>query len=82
MYWLYDRILSAYEEQKTAIPKGDLIEVEYKDLVNDPLNQIAKVYKTLGIKGFETAKTDLIAYIDTQRFYKPNTEQFLKKKTQ
>lgn len=69
---IYENMYRKYFEEKELIPEGHLIEVRYEDVVKDPLGNIEKIYKELGIEGFEKAKPAIERYIESQKGYKPN----------
>ncbi len=53
MVEMYNRMYEKYFEEKKLIPKGNLVEVRYEDLKENPYDVIKKIYKELNIQGFE-----------------------------
>jgi hypothetical protein len=69
---IYENMYRKYFEEKDLIPEGHLVEVRYEDVIKKPLENVEKIYKELGIEGFERAKPAIEEYIETQKSYKPN----------
>ncbi len=69
---IYENMYKKYFEEKELIPEGQLIEVRYEDVVNNPLGNIEKIYHRLNIDGFEKAKPAIAKYIESVKGYKPN----------
>lgn len=69
---IYENMYRKYFEEKDLIPEGHLIEVRYEDVIRKPLENVEKIYKELGIEGFERAKPAIEEYIETQKSYRPN----------
>ena len=49
-----------------------MVEVRYEDVVKNPLKYVEKIYRELGLEGFEKAKPAIEKYIESQKNYKPN----------
>ena len=73
--------IANYEQQKTRIPTGNLIEVNYADLIADPFTQLLKVYQVLNLKGFEDQEEPLKQYIEAQKHLQVNTKTFYEVKS-
>lgn len=69
----YTRLMHSYFEQKEHIPKQNLIEIKYEDLVADPLKQVKKIYAHLQLSGLEEALPAMKTYLDQQASYKTNS---------
>lgn len=67
---LYMALLEKYDSTKYLIPKGDLIEVAYKGLIEEPLLTVANIYSQLGIKGFAKSQTAMEQFISEQKNHK------------
>eukprot|EP01105_Mastigella_eilhardi_P007485 TRINITY_DN18920_c0_g1_i1.p1 TRINITY_DN18920_c0_g1~~TRINITY_DN18920_c0_g1_i1.p1 ORF type:complete len:402 (-),score=74.00 TRINITY_DN18920_c0_g1_i1:37-1170(-) len=59
-------------KDRDLIPKGDLTEVGFEDLMHDPLPQLERMYKELGLKSFEETKQSFIDYVASQEAFVPN----------
>ena len=68
----YKRLMNGYFKQKGLIPKNNLIEIRYEDLVKSPLKQVEEIYKKLQLPGFKNAIPDLNRYLDRKKDYKTN----------
>ena len=68
----YTRIMEAFFEQKDKIPKDQLVELRYEDLIKDPLGQVKQIYTRLRLPGFEHAMPEMQKYLDRQAEYKTN----------
>ena len=68
----YTRIMESYFDQQKSIPENRFAEVRYEDLVSDPLGQVNKIYKKLGLSGLKSALPEMMKYLDKQKDYKTN----------
>jgi omega-hydroxy-beta-dihydromenaquinone-9 sulfotransferase len=75
----YVRLMNSYFEQKENIPKDKLIEIRYEDLIADPMKHVKKIYTTLKLPGFETAKPEIEKHLAQQAEYKTNKYSIDKK---
>ena len=66
----YNRLLHKYELDKKHIPKNNLIEVGYGELIKNPLKTVQKIYTMLRIPTFEPAKEAFQRFISAQKDYK------------
>lgn len=76
---IYKQLMSDYFEQKELIPSGNLIEVSFNDLEEDPMKILKKIYANLNIDNFDVASTNFEVYIDKLKSYKKN-KHIIKKK--
>ena len=70
--WVYDQMLQCYNEQKVLLDDHNLVEISYHDLVRDPMDSLAKIYRELQLPGFEEAGAGFEKYIGTQAGYRPD----------
>ncbi|WP_020469354.1 sulfotransferase family protein [Zavarzinella formosa] len=73
--YVFDRFLHffhRYEATKSLIPKGQLIEMRYEDLVEDPITQVESVYRQLSLGDFEAVRGRLQDYVKANAGYKRN----------
>jgi uncharacterized protein (UPF0297 family) len=70
--YAYQTTLKKYLQDRPLIPKGNLIEISYSDLEHQPIETLEKVYASLGLKGFESAKTIFTDYLSTTDDYEKN----------
>ncbi len=78
----YVRLMKRYFEDKDKIPKGQLVEVRYEDLIADPISQMQQIYSKLRLEGFEDSKKFMEQYLGRQREYKKNVHVIDKEKIQ
>lgn len=66
------RVMEKYLRDRTLIPGGNLVEVAYDDLENDPMGTIEHIYASLGLGGLETARPHIREYLDSVSGYRKN----------
>ena len=71
--WVYNQLLSQYDEQRKLIGKHNLVEVDYNVFIKNPLEEVERIYCSLQLDGFETAQDDFRKYILGQASYRPDT---------
>ncbi len=69
---VYDRMMSAYEEDAKLIDPERLVEMRYDALDDHPLASIERIYETLNLPGFEDAKPKFEAYLASVRNFEKN----------
>jgi hypothetical protein len=62
-----------YFETRSLIPEGNLVEIKYEDFIQHPLENVEKIYTTLGLKNFKTCKKIFSDYATTQKFFKASS---------
>ncbi len=72
----YVELYNAYQEQKHFIPKGNLFEVRFEDIEQNPRQMIERIYHDLNIPGWDNAKDHIEAYIASQKHYQKNEYQY------
>lgn len=75
----YKRLLNSYFEQKKLIPKQNLVEIRYEDLVKAPLKQVEKIYNNLKLSGLKDAIPEMNKYLERKKDYKVNVYKIDKK---
>lgn len=73
---IYKKLYDKYEADKHLIPEGNLIEVKFEDFEADALGMSQKIYETLGLPGWEEAKTAIAQYVGSKKGYKKNKYQY------
>lgn len=69
----YRQLLQKYEKDKIAIPKANLIEIDFVELTKQPLATIKKIYSHLQLFNFDNAIDNFNAFIESQQNYIPDT---------
>ncbi len=80
---LYRLLHEKYQEDKTAIPDGQLVEVKFEEFEKNKMKEMERIYKTLHIEGFEEYAPKMKAYLeelgDYQRKKHPIDKAFIEK---
>ena len=69
----YSELMERFLADSSLIPSGNLVEVRFEDLEEEPLIQLRRIYDELGIPGFAAAEPSFRSYIDSIVDYKKNT---------
>lgn len=70
--WRYRALYDAFLSDRELVPAGRLIEISYRQLVDQPLATLRSVYVTLGLPDFEPTRPALKAYLHSLRGYEKN----------
>lgn len=80
--WLEETVLETcqtmyarYEEDRALIPDGNLIEINYEALIENPRQILQEIYKTLGLGKFEAIETHVSKRLNETHSFKPRTTQ-------
>jgi omega-hydroxy-beta-dihydromenaquinone-9 sulfotransferase len=68
----FTQMYDGLEEGKKLIPPGRFCELRYEDLVDDPIGQLADVYRKLALGDFESARPHVAAYLAGLKGYETN----------
>ena len=68
----YEQAFKLYERDKLLIPQGNLHEICFEELEADPLGEMAKMYKGLGLSGFDGLKAAVEPQVESLRRYQKN----------
>jgi hypothetical protein len=63
---LYVRMVQKYITEREFIPKENLVEVCYEDFIDQPFEEIRKIYETLQLEGFRDNAPAFETYLRTQ----------------
>ncbi|WP_298863544.1 sulfotransferase [uncultured Gimesia sp.] len=69
---IYLRHLDVYEQDRKTVPEGQLHEVRFEDLEEDPVDELRKVYEQLNLPGFDDLVKNMQPYLQDQKSYKQN----------
>ncbi len=69
----FTRMYDAFEAQRECIPRGQLIEMRYEDLVAAPFESIQKIYEQLDLGNFESVKEPLTKRLENHSKYRTNS---------
>lgn len=76
---LYKNLMSDYLKQRELISKGNLIEVSFDDLQENPMDVLNYIYRDLNLSGFEAAESKFKTYLEIKKSYKKNTHKISKR---
>jgi hypothetical protein len=72
IFQLYKNLLNDYFEQKGCIPPGNLIEISFNQIEENPLPALKDIYRTLDIRNYEQAEPCFTKYLTSTKQYKKN----------
>jgi hypothetical protein len=64
---LYNRMFEKFFTEKLHIPNGNLVEIRYENLTENPIQEIEKIHQILELPGFEIYRDNIKKYIDTKQ---------------
>ncbi|MCD8177765.1 MAG: sulfotransferase [Tannerellaceae bacterium] len=73
---VYRRLFYKFEEQKSLIPEGNLIEVKFEDFEQNAFDMTQHIYQSLTLPGFEESKDQIESYLGKKKGYKKNKYQY------
>lgn len=65
--WIYKDLMTSYINDRQFIPEDNLIEVKYENFIQEPLENLAKIYAHLGIPNFEMNRDRFEAYFSKNK---------------
>ena len=68
----FNQLMKQFFADKSLIPSQNFVEVKYEDLEEAPMDQLQRVYETLGLPGYAEAAPAFQAYLDSITGYKKN----------
>ena len=69
---LFEKFITDYERDKNMLSAGQLIEVRFEDLEENPVAEVQKIYQSLNINDFEKAFANFNSYVEKHKHYKKN----------
>ena len=75
--WLFRETVQGYLKQRASIPEGKLVEIGYKELGGNPIKTLRSIYSGLEVEGWEMAKPEFEAYLNSIKGYRRNQFQDL-----
>ena len=73
---IYSKMMHSYFTESKLIPKGNLVEIKFEDLEEDPIFQLQRIYDALDLNGYEQAESKFLNYINSIQSYKKNKFNF------
>jgi LPS sulfotransferase NodH len=71
----FERMYAGFEDQRTRLPAGHVVDLAYEDLVADPIKHVERIYSTLALGDFEPLRSKLEAFVASQKDYQTNRHQ-------
>lgn len=68
----YEKTLNKYLECRSLIPKDQLIEVSYKDLDENPMDVLNKIYSELRLGDIDSVRPIISSYLESLNNFKKN----------
>ena len=72
----YPRMITALQTGSANLPNNSFAEIRFEDFEKQPLQELARVYETLGLEDFTQAKPQFEAYLNSLQGYQKNTYTF------
>jgi hypothetical protein len=69
---IYKMMMESYFDEKDLIPQGNLVEVRFEDLENQPLRVLKRIYDTFNIEGYKQNEERFKAYLESRKDYQKN----------
>jgi omega-hydroxy-beta-dihydromenaquinone-9 sulfotransferase len=68
----YRRLMERFFAVSAELPEGRLAEIRFETFEADPIGELERVYRALGLDGFAEAQPRFAAYIESVRNYRKN----------
>ena len=68
----YREMYEKFDRDRHLISENNLVEIKYEDFIQDPMEHMERIYKTLQLEGYEEAKPFFQEHVDSQKNYQPN----------
>ncbi len=69
---VYKKVMDNYEEQKSMVPDGNLMEIKFEDFEQYPIGILKEIYTQFLEEDYEPVKPYFKNYIKSQKKYKKN----------
>lgn len=81
IFYYFNTTMKKYLAERHLIPKGQLIEVGFDELDQNPYETVEKIYKELNIPNYDKAFPEIDQYLKSVKNYKKNKFRDIKPKT-
>jgi len=68
----YPRMMQSLLDDTAELPSHDYVEISYRDLDEQPLREIERLYEQLGLDGFDADQPAMQRYLESTRGYRKN----------
>jgi hypothetical protein len=65
----YAKITKRYLQEKDLVPPGQLVEIPYEDLIQQPMESMRKIYDTIQLDDFGYCENKMRSYVDSQKSF-------------
>ncbi|MCG8345322.1 MAG: sulfotransferase [Chlorobiales bacterium] len=69
----YKSLLDKFYEEGEQVPEGVCSCVKYEDLVENPLEEMSRIYREIGLDGFDVDSKGMIEYLESVKDYTRNS---------
>lgn len=73
VFYNFTSTMRKYANEAHLIPEGNLIEVSYEELDQDPMQTMEKIYSELNLQNFDEAREHMQEYLSKVSNYKKNS---------
>ncbi|GEM_PF-92424 len=68
----FERMYTRFETDRGLIPPGNFAEVSYENLVADPVGEMERIYRELGLGDFDAIRQEMRQFVRERSGYKRN----------
>jgi hypothetical protein len=68
----YKLLMDAYLADREILGSGELVEISFRQLQQDPLGTLENIYQSIGLEGFESNRHRFASHLHSQRNYRKN----------
>jgi len=72
----YPRMMNALQSDSAELPHDSFVEIRFEDFLNEPLQELEKIYSTLELAGFEQNRDRFKNYLSDIQGYQKNSYSF------
>ena len=65
----HHELMQAFEASRPLIPKGQLVEVAFSDLVRQPFDEVKRIYETFGLRSWNSVQAHIRQRIEQSATY-------------
>ncbi len=69
---VYERIMGLIDDEWSTVPQAQRVDVAYEDLDARPVEELARIYQSLGMPGFDAVKPRFEAYLQSVSGFQKN----------
>lgn len=71
----FERMYAGFERQRQDLPADSIIDVKYETLVEQPFQELRRIYESLGLGDFDEKQSHFESYLNEQKGYRTNRHQ-------